>query len=104
MKNSLIEKFISEDRFKGYKDLEEYESNLCFSKDAYIPLCMLEVALRNSIDKLLSAKVGENWHEDSDFITSDSQQKIAQAKELLFKSNSLWIPAFAGMTENRGVR
>lgn len=85
MKNSLIEKFISEDRFKGYKDLEEYESNLCFSKYAYIPLCMLEVALRNSIDKLLSAKVGENWHEDSDFITSDSRQKIAQAKELLFK-------------------
>ncbi len=85
MKNSLIEKFISEDRFKGYKDLEEYESNLRFSKDAYIPLCMLEVALRNSIDKLLSAKVGENWHEDSDFIIRDSQQKIAQAKELLFK-------------------
>ncbi len=85
MKNSLIEKFISEDRFKSYKDLHEYESNLLFSKDAYIPLCMLEVALRNSIDKLLSGKVGENWHEDTDFITNDSQQKIAQAKELLFK-------------------
>ena len=41
MKESLIKQFISEDRFKSYKNLEEYSNNLIFSQNAYIPLSIL---------------------------------------------------------------
>ncbi len=85
MKNSLIEYFISQERFQNYQDMKEYRGNLVFSKRSYIPLSILEVALRNSIDRLLSEKIREDWHEDASFLTADSRQKIAQAKELLAK-------------------
>lgn len=85
MKNSLIERFISRERFQNYQDMSEYRDNLVFSKRSYIPLSILEVALRNSIDRLLSEKIREDWHEDANFLTVDSRQKIEQAKELLTK-------------------
>jgi hypothetical protein len=85
MKSSLIQHFISKDRYGNYINMQEYETNLSFSKRAYIPLSILEVALRNSIDKLLSEKVGQNWHEDDGFLTKDSKLKVEQAKELLSK-------------------
>lgn len=85
MKNSLIERFISQERFQNYQDMSEYRDNLVFSKRSYIPLSILEVALRNSIDRLLSEKIREDWHEDVNFLTVDSRQKIEQAKELLTK-------------------
>ena len=83
MNKSLITQFISDSRFTSYADMAEYEHNLVFSKQSYIPLAILEVALRNSIDKLLSEKVAVNWYEHNDFLTRDSQHKIAQAVDLL---------------------
>ncbi len=85
MKKHLITKYISDARFGKYKSWDEYEENLCFSKKSYIPLSILEVALRNSIDNLLTQKVGELWHENQSFLTKDSQFKIQQAKDMLRK-------------------
>lgn len=85
MNKHLIARYISEARFDKYKNLDEYEQNLFFSKKSYIPLCILEVALRNSIDNLLTEKVGEQWHEDHSFLTKDSQIKVQQAKDMLRK-------------------
>lgn len=83
MKDSLIKKFISGKRFKSYENINEYQANLIMSKQSYIPLSILEVSLRNSIDTLLSFKVDENWHLDADFLTKDSALKVQQAIELL---------------------
>jgi len=83
MKDGLIKKFITDTRFKSYKDTQEYEKNLLVSKQSYIPLSILEVSLRNSIDSLLSDKVDENWHTNGSFLTKDSVFKINQAIELL---------------------
>ncbi|QFR43751.1 Abi family protein [Sulfurimonas xiamenensis] len=83
MKDGLIKKFITDKRFQSYADIYEYEENLHISKRAYIPLSILEVSLRNSIDALLSDKVDENWHTDESFLTKDSVFKINQAIELL---------------------
>lgn len=85
MQDHLIKKYISQERFANYRDLEEYEKNLCFSQKSYIPLSVLEVALRNAIDGFLSKKIGHDWHKDNAFLTKDSQQKVAQAIELLKK-------------------
>ena len=83
MKSDLIKQFISDKRFESYRDIEEYQENLIVSKQSYIPLSILEVSLRNSIDMLLSHKVGENWHMDESFLTRDGIFKVKQAVELL---------------------
>ena len=83
MKDGLINKFITDKRFESYADLDEYQENLVISKQSYIPLSVLEVSLRNSIDALLTQKVSENWHTDETFLTRDSAFKIKQAIELL---------------------
>jgi hypothetical protein len=85
MKECLIDKFISSDRFGSYQNIEEYSQNLVFSKQSYIPLSVLEVALKNSINELLNEKVGVNWLEDSEFLTNDSQRKVKEAKNILFR-------------------
>lgn len=85
MKDSLIKKFITDTRFESYKDIQEYEKNLVVSKQSYIPLSILEVSLRNSIDMLLSNKVGDEWHRDETFLTKDSFVKVQQAISLLEK-------------------
>ena len=84
MKESLIKQFISEDRFKSYENLEEYSNNLIFSQNAYIPLSILEVALRNALNNHLSEKISDIWYEE-DFLTKDSIEKVSQAKSLLTK-------------------
>ncbi len=85
MKDGLIKKFITDKRFESYVDLDEYQANLVISKQSYIPLSVLEVSLRNSIDALLSYKVCEDWHKDEIFLTRDSAFKIKQVIELLEK-------------------
>jgi len=83
MKDGLIKKFITDKRFESYANLDEYQENLVISKQSYIPLSILEVSLRNSIDALLTDKVSEDWHKDETFLTQDSAFKIKQAIELL---------------------
>ena len=85
MKKSLIKKYISTERFRSYSGIDEYLENLVFSKKAYIPLSILEISLKNSINELLTEKLGENWLEDKSFLTNDSLRKIDEAKKILFK-------------------
>ena len=85
MNSSLINKFISNPRFSSYKNFDEYSQNLQFSKNAYIPLSVLEVALKNSIDDLLSHTIGAEWIEDESFLTKDSIKKVKEVKNVLFR-------------------
>ena len=83
MKDSLINQFISKERFESYKNVDEYMENLTFSKNSYIPLSVLEIALRNAIDRFLTLKIGEHWYEDTSFLTKDSIRKVEEAKNVL---------------------
>jgi len=83
MKDSLINQFISKERFGSYKNVDEYMENLTFSKNSYIPLSVLEIALRNAIDRFLTLKIGEHWYEDISFLTKDSIRKVEEAKNVL---------------------
>ncbi|MGJ0311583.1 Abi family protein [Aliarcobacter cryaerophilus] len=85
MKKSLIKKYISTERFRSYSGIDEYLENLVFSKKAYIPLSILEISLKNSINELLTEKLGENWLENKDFLTNDSLRKIEEAKKILYR-------------------
>ena len=85
MKKSLIEKYITIKRFESYENIDEYKKNLIFSKEAYIPLSILEVALRNSIDRTFSQNVDTHWYINRDFLTNDSIKKVNQVIELLKK-------------------
>jgi hypothetical protein len=83
MRESLIKQFISDERFGSYESLDEYIVNLIVSKNAYIPLSVLEVALRNSIDRFLSDTVGSQWYENEIFLTKDGIKKVEEAKNIL---------------------
>lgn len=83
MKDNLIEQFISQKRIGSYVDMDEYVTNLTFSKSSYIPLSVLEIALRNAINRFLSLVVGEKWYEDASFLTNDSIRKVEEAKKVL---------------------
>jgi len=48
-------------------------------------LSILEISLKNSINDLLTDKLGENWLENKDFLTNDSLKKIDEARNILFK-------------------
>ena len=89
MKISLIKKYISTERFRSYSGIDEYLENLVFSKKAYIPLSILEISLKNSINDLLTDKLGENWLENKDFLTNDSLRKIDEARNILYKRAEL---------------
>lgn len=83
MKETLIDNFISQKRIGSYKNIDEYIENLIFSKSSYIPLSVLEIALRNAINNFFSVEVGTNWYEDETFLTKDSLRKVEEAKNVL---------------------
>lgn len=85
MKQSLIEKFVSNERFSSYKDTDEYIGNLIFSKKSYIPLSILEVSLKNSINEHLTITVDKDWLHNDAFLTKDSRKKVEDAKYILYK-------------------
>ena len=85
MKKSLIKKYISTERFRRFSGIDEYLENLVFFFFSYIPLSILEISLKNSINDLLTDKLGENWLENKDFLTNDSLRKIEEAKKILYK-------------------
>lgn len=57
IKRTLIDNFISQNRIGSYKGINEYIDNLTFSKSSYIPLSVLEIALRNAINNFFSVEV-----------------------------------------------
>lgn len=83
MKESLKLKYISEVRLSSYSDFEEYRQNLLISKNAYIPLSILEIALRNALDTYLTIKIGQDWHTNNTFLTPMAQKKIKEVNDTL---------------------
>lgn len=83
MKKTLIDNFISQKRIGSYRNIDEYVENLTFSKSSYIPLSVLEIALRNAINNFFSVVVGIDWYEDATFLTKDSIKKVEEAKNIL---------------------
>lgn len=83
IKRTLIDNFISQNRIGSYKGINEYIDNLTFSKSSYIPLSVLEIALRNAINNFFSVEVEIAWYEDTTFLTKDGISKVQEAKNIL---------------------
>lgn len=81
MNGNLINKFITNKRFEIYKDIETYNNNLKKAKHLYIPLSVLEVSLRNSINNLFEKFYGAGWIiNEANFLRHKEIEKIIQAK------------------------
>ena len=85
MNEKLINKFISNKRLLSHGDnIDEYKINLKKSKQLYIPLSILEVSLRNSINELFEKLYGRGWLiNEASFLKQKELEKIYQAKNKL---------------------
>ena len=79
--------FISKSRLKQYKNLEEYVENIKFSSEFYIPLSLIEITFRNSLNLFLIKKIGKNWLFDREFLKPQLQSKIYQSIKILKQQN-----------------
>ena len=79
----LKNNFISKNRMSQYEDISEYFDNLKVCKDYYIPLALVEIALRNSINKVFHDNVSPNWLLNKYFIKPQHQHKIDISIKLL---------------------
>jgi hypothetical protein len=76
--------FVSYTRFNSYNDIEYYKQNLLKSKDLYIPLSILEVSLRNSINNIFEKLYGAGWLiNEASFLKHKELEKIYNAKNKL---------------------
>ena len=81
MNEAVIGKFITTKRLSTYSDFSEYEQNLIKSKEYYVPLSILEIALRNSINMLFTRFYGGGWLVGgAQFLRGDLLAKIDDAK------------------------
>jgi len=109
MNTILIHKYITEKRFSKYESLTQYEENLVLSKQYYIPLSILEVSLRNTINHHFEKFYGAGWlMNEASFLQKDhlakifdAKQKIKSRKEILTKdklvaelSFGFWVNLF----------
>lgn len=79
--------FISKSRLEQYDNLEEYVENIKFSSEFYIPLSLIEITFRNSLNLFFRKKVGENWLFDREFIKPQLKNKIDQSLKILKQQN-----------------
>ena len=79
----LRNNFISIERIERYKNIDEYFDNLKLSKDYYIPLSIVEISLRNSLDKLFKQNISKDWLIDKQFIKPQHKHKIDISIKLL---------------------
>lgn len=79
----LKNKFISKSRMKQYRNINEYFENLKLCKDYYIPLSLVEIALRNSLNNHFKRKISQNWLLDTNFIQIQHKSKIDISIKLL---------------------
>lgn len=87
MNEKLISNYITSKRFAIYKDLHTYNQNLKKAKSLYIPLSILEVSLRNSINNLFEKLFGAGWIiNETSFLKHKEVQKITQAKTKLINN------------------
>ncbi|MEN9566660.1 MAG: hypothetical protein RLZZ69_1856, partial [Cyanobacteriota bacterium] len=85
--NDNLKDILSVDRFgrylqwSGQDELRAYELyalNTQLSESLYTPLQMLEIALRNSIHRVLTASYSEYWFDNSQVISNSRQQADIQ--------------------------
>lgn len=82
MREDLKNKYITSKRFKIYNDFDKYNKNLKISKHLYIPLSILEVSLRNSINNLFEKLYGAGWLvNEAQFLKHKEIEKIQKAKD-----------------------
>ena len=88
MEQLIINKFISYTRFNSYDNLDIYKQNLLKSKNLYIPLSILEVSLRNSINTIFEKLYGSGWLiNEANFLKHKELEKIYSAKNKLKENN-----------------
>lgn len=87
---SLQEKFISNNRLQSYSGIKEYRENILFSKSFYVPLSILEVSLKNSLDDYFIKTTGTDWLFNKSFIKPQLQIKIDNAIKILNQNNKLY--------------
>lgn len=84
MNEKLIAKYITNQRLSTHRNIETYKLNLQKSKHLYIPLSILEVTLRNSINDLFERFYGRGWIiNESQFLKRKELEKIYEAKTKL---------------------
>ena len=84
---ALQEQFVSNGRLKGYRNYKEYLENIKLSKDFYIPLSIIEISFRNSLNIFLNQKIGDNWHYRNDILQADAQRSIQSSIQMLHQQN-----------------
>lgn len=89
MKNciNIKNQFISKSRLTQYNGLDEYINNLQLSNKFYIPLSLIEIGLRNSLNEFFIIKIGKNWLLDKNFIKPQLQIKINSSIKILKQQN-----------------
>ncbi|MDX9743947.1 MAG: Abi family protein [Arcobacteraceae bacterium] len=90
MKEILIKKYITTTRFSVYKDLIQYNNNLKKAKHLYIPLSILEVSLRNSINNIFEKFYGVGWIiNEANFLKAKELAKIMDAKNKIIDNQEI---------------
>lgn len=87
---AIQKQFISKSRLDKYKSLKEYKNNILLSKDFYIPLSIIEISLKNSLDLYFISTIGQDWLFDKSFIKPQLQIKIDNAIRILHQNNKLY--------------
>ena len=103
---SAFEDTISSDRFSTYlgwsngdrdRAIHLYSLNTKISESLYTPLHMLEVALRNRVDQVMSASHGSAWYD------LEAHQANPVQAEMLLKARQDMADAKKGETSGRMV-
>ncbi|MAD40949.1 MAG: hypothetical protein CL623_00950 [Arcobacter sp.] len=88
MREELKTKYITNKRFEIYSDLNTYNNNLKKSKSLYIPLSILEVSLRNSINSLFERLYSRGWLvNEASFLKYKELKKITIAKSKISENS-----------------
>jgi hypothetical protein len=87
---TIQSQFISKSRLDNYNNLKEYRENILLSKSFYIPLSIVEISLKNSLNNYFVNTIGTNWLFDKNFIKPQLQNKINSAIVILEQNNKLY--------------
>jgi len=79
----LKTQYISKERLVRYKNYKEYLMNIKLSRDFYIPLSIVEVSFRNSLNQFYTQKIGKNWLEQNSILQPNAQKSISNSKNIL---------------------
>ena len=87
----LQKQFISKGRLQNYTNYREYANNIKLSKDFYIPLSIVEISFRNSLNHFFMNKIGPNWLSRNDILKLDAQRNINNATKMIVQQHKLII-------------